>query len=113
MIDFAGNCSFDDTDMAINKLLTSLPAVKATTLDICKSLCDNYLNGSAQCWAVKYQASAHDCYMYASDSLQEYISSTPNKNHNVFYTTKQCYSCTYICDVLCIIIHARHKARKH
>ncbi|CAG2188920.1 unnamed protein product [Mytilus edulis] len=91
-----GVCEFDDQNMAIDKKLSSLSSVPATTLDDCKTKCQNYQNGEQQCWAVKYQNSANKCYMYASISPQDYFSSTSNTNKNLFYSTRECFSSSIV-----------------
>lgn len=93
---FQGFCEYDDQNMAIDKKLSSLSSVPASTLDDCKTECQNYQNGEEQCWAVKYQNSANKCYMYASVSPQDFFSSTSNTNKNIFYSTRDCFSCKYV-----------------
>ncbi|CAG2228278.1 unnamed protein product [Mytilus edulis] len=59
-----GVCEYDDHNMEFDKKLSSLDDVSASTLDDCKTECQNYQNGDEQCWAVKYQNSAKKCYIH-------------------------------------------------
>ncbi|CAC5400307.1 unnamed protein product [Mytilus coruscus] len=91
-----GVCEYDDQNMAIDKSLSSLSSVPSSTLDECKTECQNYINGEEQCWAIKYQNSANKCYMYVSVKPQDYFSSTSNKNKNIFYSTRECFSSSIV-----------------
>ena len=84
---------FDDQNMEIANSVPTLPSESASTLEICKDLCHNYQYGAIQCWAIKYQAAANKCYMYTSINPQEYLSTKINKNKNMFYSTRECFSC--------------------